>query len=78
MKKILPPPESIPAKFLDAKGCGARYHFSKEHWYRQVDAGKAPQPTRFGRLVRWSIGDLEEWEAEGCPPVRTTRKGGRQ
>ena len=60
-------------KYLDAKGCGARYDCSCRHWYRLVDSGRAPQPTRFGRLVRWAVADLEKWEAEGCPPIRSVR-----
>lgn len=68
-------PARPPAKFLDAEGCAARYDFSPEHWRRLVDAGKAPQPRRFGRLVRWPESDLDRWDDDGNPPVRT-RKGG--
>lgn len=64
--------------FTDTDGCAARYACSPAHWRRLVDAGRAPQPTRFGRLVRWPIAALEEWEAAGCPPVRGIRKGGRR
>ena len=64
-------------KFIDADACAARYDFSPPHWRRQVDAGRAPQPTRFGQLVRWSIKVLDEWDAAGCPPVRNV-KGGRR
>jgi len=64
-----------PAKYLDAKGCGARYGFSWRHWLRLVDSGRAPQPTRFGRLVRWSLASLESWEAAGCPSCRKGSKG---
>ncbi len=56
--------------FLDATGCSTRYQFSVRHWHRLVDSGKAPRPTRFGRLVRWRVPDLEAWEAQGCGPVR--------
>ncbi len=41
--------------FLDATGCSTRYQFSVRHWHRLVDSGKAPRPTRFGRLVRWRV-----------------------
>jgi predicted DNA-binding transcriptional regulator AlpA len=34
-----------------------------------VDAGKAPQPTRFGRSVRWADSVLTAWEADGCQEV---------
>lgn len=64
------------AQFLDADGCSAHYGFSPAHWRRLVDAGKAPQPTRFGHLVRWSIRALDEWDAAGCFPV-CVAKGGR-
>ena len=30
----------------------------------------APRPTRFGRLVRWPIAELESWEATGCGTCR--------
>jgi predicted DNA-binding transcriptional regulator AlpA len=63
-------PLSPAARFTDAKGCGARYGFSWRHWLRLVDAGKAPPPIRFGRLVRWNLDTLEEWERTGCLPVR--------
>jgi len=65
-----PPQESGSPKYLNAKGCGARYAFSWRHWLRLVDAGRAPQPTRFGRLTRWSIASLESWEASGCSSCR--------
>lgn len=69
-------PPDTPAKYLAADQCAARYGFSTRHWWRQVDGGKAPQPTRFGRCVRWSIDQLEKWELDGCPPV--TRRGGHR
>jgi len=57
-------------KFLDAANCAMRYEISKRHWLRLVDAGKAPQPTRLGRSVRWKISTLEKWDADGNPVVR--------
>jgi len=75
MRKTLSPPDVAPAKFTDADGASARYGFSPEHWRRLVDAGKAPQPTRFGRLVRWAIRSLDEWDGDGCPPVRAAKGG---
>ena len=64
-------------RFTDAAGCAERFGgISKRHWIRLVDSGRAPQPTRFGRLVRWSLDSLLEWERGGCKPVRTVKKGG--
>lgn len=57
-------------QYLTAKACSQRYGFSVRHWIRMVDASKAPRPVRFGRLTRWSIHTLEEWESQGCPRVR--------
>lgn len=73
-KMLSPVPTLGPAKFLDADGCAARYGFSPEHWRRLVDAGKAPQPRRFGRLVRWAESELEKWDANGNPPIRPVRR----
>lgn len=73
----LPPANPPAAKFLDAEGCAARYGFSPEHWRRLVDAGKAPAPRRFGRLVRWADADLDQWDADGNPPVRVVKGGQR-
>lgn len=61
-------------RYLDADACAVRYGFSRRHWLRLVDSGHAPQPTRFGRLVRWSLESLVEWEAGGCKPVRTAKR----
>jgi predicted DNA-binding transcriptional regulator AlpA len=71
-------PTSAPdPHFIDAESAAHRYGFSKRHWLRLVDCGRAPLPTRFGRLVRWSVTALESWEQDGCKPVRTVRaKGG--
>lgn len=69
---------ATPRRFFDADQCGHRYGFSKRHWIRLVDSGKAPQPTRFGRLVRWSLESLDQWDAAGCPSCRhVAAKGGR-
>lgn len=62
---------------IRADACCVRFGgISKRHWSRMVDAGKAPQPVRLGRLCLWSVETLEEWERGGCKPVRTVKKGG--
>ncbi len=55
---------------VDADACASRYGISKRHWLRLVDRGAAPSPTRFGRLVRWSLNSLASWEASNCKPIR--------
>lgn len=65
-----PPPglavELTQVSYLDAAQCAKRYGFSARHWTRLVDTGKAPQPTRFGRLARWAVTELDLWERDGC------------
>lgn len=56
-------------KYLTADQCAARYGFSVRHWFRMVDGGKAPRPTKFNRLCRWPITQLEEWESRGCQKI---------
>ena len=68
---------STPTHYADAEECGRRYGFSKRHWLRLVDSGRAPQGTRFGRLVRWPTTTLNEWDATGNRPCRhVSAKGG--
>ena len=73
----LPAPPQPAAKFLDANDCASRDPVAPAPWRRLVDAGRAPQPVRLGRLVRWAIRTLDEWEATGCPSVRIVRGGRR-
>ena len=71
-QKVATPEADTPAAeqetlYFTAHQCGERFGFSARHWIRQVDAGRSPQPIRFGRLTRWSIQAIEQWEADGCP-----------
>lgn len=59
-------PAAQEAAFLDAAACAARYGISPRTWLRLVESGRAPSPTRFGRLVRWPVIALVEWERAGC------------
>lgn len=70
-------PTQVESAFKTAPQCGERYEVSVRHWSRLVESGKAPQPVRFGRLTRWSLQTLKEWEAAGCPPVRQAGRASR-
>lgn len=36
--------------------------------FRQmVDSGRAPEPIRFGRAVRWAKSEIASWIHAGCP-----------
>ncbi len=75
MSVALSPEAAAPVtKFVDARACGSRYGVSWRHWLRLVDSGRAPQPVRFGRLVRWPLAALDTWEAAGCPSCRRAGK----
>ena len=63
------------ALYLAAPQCSQRYGFSVRHWIRLVDSRRAPQPVRFGRLTRWSVQTLQDWESAGCPSCRHRREG---
>ena len=77
MRTFENPAKAPEPRFVDADAAAARYGFSKRHWLRLVDSGKAPAPTRFGRLVRWCLTSLQTWENDGCKPIRTVKtKGG--
>ncbi len=69
-------PESR-AVAIDADACASRYGISKRHWLRLVDSGRAIPPIRLGRLVRWSLESLLEWERGGCKSVRQVGRVGR-
>lgn len=69
-------PESR-AVAIDVDACASRYGISKRHWLRLVDSGRAIQPIRLGRLVRWNIASLEAWERDGCKPIRVAGKAVR-
>jgi predicted DNA-binding transcriptional regulator AlpA len=56
-------------RYIGTDGCAERYGISGRHWRRMVDAGHAPPPVRFGRLVRWSVQSLAEWEQAGHPRI---------
>lgn len=71
--KVNAPPTPERVRFLDEKECGARYGFSARHWRRLTDSGQAPRPVHFGRLVRWALADLVQWESDGCPNCNSRR-----
>lgn len=50
---------------------------SKKHVQRLSDAGKMPAPVRLGRLLRWSRVSIDQWIADGCPPVPEKRRGAK-
>lgn len=57
-------------ELFDAVESAAYLGISKRSLWRLRDSGRMPAPVRLGRCVRWRRRELEQWVAEGCPPVR--------
>lgn len=60
-------------RFMTAKQVGRRYACSDRTIYRWADLGKMPPPVKIAGSVRWSIAELDQWEADGFPNIRTGR-----
>jgi predicted DNA-binding transcriptional regulator AlpA len=56
------------------------FGLSRAAWYRQLSAGRiGPMAISFGKSKRFSVRELMEWEAAGCPSrdVWLQRRGNR-
>jgi predicted DNA-binding transcriptional regulator AlpA len=61
--------------FLTIGQCAARYNISVRHFRQLVDLGEMPKPFKLGRVVRWSVKVLEEFEAAAAKKLqRQTNK----
>ncbi|GMW00517.1 MAG: hypothetical protein AMXMBFR84_16540 [Candidatus Hydrogenedentota bacterium] len=56
-----------------AKDVAQACSISTRQVFRMRDKGAMPRPIRIGGAVRWRIAEIEQWIADGCPDVRTTR-----
>jgi hypothetical protein len=52
-----------------ARMCGV----CRRYWLQLDNAGKVPAPVRFGKRKLWSVKELQDWVAQGCPA-----RGGRK
>jgi predicted DNA-binding transcriptional regulator AlpA len=57
-----------------ADDIAAKLQISRRQVWRMNDSGRMPCPFRINRLVRWSASAIDQWIADGCPPLR---KGAR-
>jgi excisionase family DNA binding protein len=55
---------------LDVRAVAKLLGCSPRHVTRLAHSGRMPSAMRLGVLVRWSRAAIEQWIAEGCPPVR--------
>lgn len=74
MTHTLKPPVAEPLKLEDVRAVRARLSCSQRHVYRLNDAGLMPKAIKLGALVRWRSDELDQWIADGCPPIRRTGK----
>lgn len=59
---------SIEPLLVDVYGLGRILACIKRHIWRQVSAGKIPQPITIGtKLKRWSVAEIREWIEAGSP-----------
>jgi len=63
----LKPPVADPAQLIGVDRVAELLECSPRHVYRLADCGRLPRPRKVGSLVRWSVGEIREWVAEGCP-----------
>lgn len=43
--------------------------------YRRVKAGDMPPPVKIGHLTRWRVNEIQDWCADGCPPLKSSQGG---
>lgn len=55
---------------LSVSDLAKRWGCSERHVRRMADSGRCPRPIKFGSLLRWPIGPIEQWESDGCPSCR--------
>jgi len=49
--------------FLSVKTIAARYELSEPSIWRMSREGTIPKPIKIGGSTRWSLADIEAWEA---------------
>ena len=62
-------PDGTPAMLKRAEIC-ALVGYRPRTWSRHVASGQAPSGIRVGGMTRWQREIVEDWVADGCPPVR--------
>jgi len=63
--KFIPLP--IEPLLLGAKQLATVLNISPGHLHALDNTGKLPSPRRLNKSVRWSVAEIREWIAAGCP-----------
>ncbi len=67
------PSDNSPTALLDVRGVAQLCCCSTRTVYRLADAGRLPRPVKLGALVRWRRAEIDDWLADGCPPIRVAK-----
>lgn len=54
------PTEPRPARWAKSDEVCRHLHISRATFYRYVEAGLIPQPTRLGRCGRWDLNEIDK------------------
>ena len=57
------PDVSAGTAWLDASTLCRRFNISRSKLERDIRNGSAPQPVKLGRVRRWSVAEVERYEA---------------
>ncbi len=55
---------------ITAAELGRLLQVSTRTLWRLRSKGQLPEPVRFAGSVRWSLAEIKNWIAEGCPAPR--------
>lgn len=63
---------------IDVHTVAAKYGANKRSVFRWADAGIIPFGVKLGSLRRWDLAEIDAHIANGCRPVRSTKKSVRR
>jgi hypothetical protein len=69
---------SQPRRLIEAKELGRQLGCSAQHVHQLADRGAIPWGLKIGRLRFWDAGQINQFIAGGCRPVRIPRKDPRR
>lgn len=73
MTVMTAPPSTTTVAMLTMADLATRWSCSLRHVTRLVDTGGAPTGVKLGRLRRFPLREIEQWERAGCPDASTRR-----
>jgi excisionase family DNA binding protein len=58
---------------IDVNEVAKLLNVSARHVYRMDEAGAIPKAIRIGAAVRWSLDEIRNWIAAGCPSAKQSK-----